>query len=355
MCLIIHRPAGKRVTNVPVAVLDHNRFSNPDGFGVAWRSSNGLKHAKFDAGQKNYDRFKKLVLKLDKQEVEYVAHFRKATHGPVCKELSHPFTYQDPNVGEVLVFHNGIIDITPDKNESDTSQFVKQVLANMHSEWWRNPSYRYLVEGAIGWSRLIIMTKDETVRFRVKDWVDEQGINYSCSPIPGYRSTAYNDKGWPKSSKSRVPYSYGLNDDDYEADWDDDGDEESEYIEGLGVSIPPKVDGWNDGNGRHFVVPHTEEVYADGAEDPSEKYGKAFCVTCNATGEYYIIWGKAYIEVKHTYKKGELTPKDRGLTVVVEADASPREVANALIERSRADHGGVKSAEESAAILLPAP
>lgn len=359
MCLIIHRPAGKRVTNVPVKVLDHNRHQNPDGFGVAWRHpEKGLKYEKFDAGQKNYDRFKKLVLKLDASEVEYVAHFRKATHGKVCKEMSHPFAYQDPNVGEVLVFHNGIINIGTEGRESDTAAFVRQILANMESAWWKNPSYRYLIENSIGWSRLLIMTKDETIRFKVKDWVDEQGISYSCSPMPSYLMKSgkgsYDDNGWPKDSKLRVPYSYGFNDED-EADWDDDDDEdeESEYLDGIGVGSK-RVDGWPDGNQRHFVVPQTEEVYDDGAiGDPSEKYGKAMCVTCNATGEYYIIWGKAYIEVKHSYKKGELNDSERGLTVTVEADAKAHDVAKAIAKA--ASMTPVKSAKESAKVLLPTP
>ena len=186
MCLIIHREAGKRTSNVPESILDHNRYQNPDGFGVAWRTSKGLEYEKFDKGADEYQKFKDLVLTLDKTEVEYVAHFRKATHGPVCRELSHPFEYQDTRVGQVLVFHNGIIDIDTDKGESDTSQFVKTVLANMQTKWWRKPAYRFLIEKSIGWSRLLIMTKTETIRLNAKDWKQENGIYYSCAPMPTY-------------------------------------------------------------------------------------------------------------------------------------------------------------------------
>src|SRR6186713_2392545 len=106
MCLIAHRPP--RQGNLPNRVIEYNRRSNPDGFGIAWREGDNLRFQKFAPDA--VSAFETKLKELDRdQDIEYVAHWRKATHGPVCEEMSHPFTYDDPKDGQVLVFHNGIV------------------------------------------------------------------------------------------------------------------------------------------------------------------------------------------------------------------------------------------------------
>ena len=153
MCIIIHREKG----NVPNAILESNRHRNPDGFGIAWRENGSLKWQKFAPSE--YGPFHQLLKNLDRDgTTEYVAHYRLATHGKPSQELSHPFEYEDEAEGTVLVFHNGIIPISTPKDESDTRYFVNRILKQLPSGWWHNPALVYLVEEAIGSSRLLVMT-----------------------------------------------------------------------------------------------------------------------------------------------------------------------------------------------------
>lgn len=332
MCLIIHREAGKRANSVPDKVLEFNRKSNPDGFGIAWRDTNGLQYEKFGSGAEEYAKFESLVRTIDATEFEYVAHFRKATHGPVCKELSHPFEYRDSRAGQVLVFHNGIISIQAPKGESDTSQFVKSVLANMQSKWWKKPAYRFLVEQSIGWSRLLIMTKTETIRLNAKDWECTDGIFYSCKPLPSYSSG-----GWKSDNK----YVFGGTVNGMTTDDDDDDDEyeEFDYMKGVGIAVKDAAPaGWP--NGGHWVVPTTTET----DKDTDDVWGNAKCTVCNVTGEYFVIEGDEYINVNH---KTTFSAKTTA--------AKNTETIKTVLERDRKMTAkALKSAKESAAILLPA-
>ena len=141
MCLIICR---NTKANVPNDVLSYNKISNPDGFGIEWRSDKGINARKY--GPNEYERFHETLKSIDAKDCEYVAHFRKATHGLLTAEMAHPYQYEDKKEGPVLVFHNGIIDIATAKDESDTYVFVKHVLANLEPRWWRNPTLKWLVE-----------------------------------------------------------------------------------------------------------------------------------------------------------------------------------------------------------------
>src|ERR1035437_875358 len=177
MCMIAYRraSAAKRGSNIPNEVIDTAMSRHADGFGIAWREEPGvLKYDKF--GPKETGEFRKLLKAVDKnQRLDYVAHFRMATQGPPCKVLSHPYSYIDPVVGEVLVFHNGIIDIAAEKHESDTEVFVRDVLAQLPSEWWKVQVYKDLVDMAIGWSKLVLMTGEETVNLQASSGKEEGG------------------------------------------------------------------------------------------------------------------------------------------------------------------------------------
>lgn len=279
------------MAHVPENVLDYNKYSNPDGFGMAWREGNSIQQRRWSSGKDNYKAFRKLLLKIDAREVEYVAHFRKATHGDICREMSHPFTYRDAKVGQVLVFHNGIIDIPTKKGESDTAAFVRVVLSRMRARWWDSEAYSYLVEQSIGWSRMLIMTKNLTMKFNTKDWKLVDGIHYSTYPGPATVSTF--GSGDYKAGKDgggwRAPYSATS----WTADEDDEYDHDSQFLLPANTRDLVYASGWKDRG--HWVVPVSME--SDTLNEDSS--GDIECTNCNTVGEYYLIDGHLTVDIEH--------------------------------------------------------
>lgn len=284
MCLIIHREANRRKPNkaarLPYEVMSHNRWANPDGFGVAWRDKEGLKYEKFGIGHEQYDMFEQLVFELDARgSIEYVAHYRKATQGPPCQALSHPYEYNDPKEGKTLVFHNGIININAATNESDTEVFVRDILANLPSRWWADDGIRNLVEVSIGWSRLLLMTENETVRLEGESsnsWRKENGIWYSTSPLWGSYGTG-------KGSYTEA-YLYADTD-----DW-----EESDILKAGERALIPIHTGFVDGGHEVSLIVGTEEKEAD---DLMTAWAK--CNDCGAHGEMWMVGTTPFFGIAH--------------------------------------------------------
>jgi predicted glutamine amidotransferase len=183
--MIAWRPAGKGKagSNIPNRVIDTALTRHPDGYGLGWRDHTGaLKWEKF--GPSERQAFRKLLKRVDADGCEYVAHFRWATHGPKCAELAHPYVYDDPEAGTVLVFHNGVINIATAAGESDTQTFVRDVLAHLPTRWWQTPALRYLVRVALDGDRMVVMTADETYCLTEKDGHWTGGIWYSSDEKP---------------------------------------------------------------------------------------------------------------------------------------------------------------------------
>jgi hypothetical protein len=256
MCLIAHRD--NIGANIPNEIINYNRSANPDGFGIAWRDAEvGLTYEKF--GPEDFEAFRSLLKDVDQSPVEYVAHWRKATHGPICADMSHPFSYMDRDDKQVLAFHNGIIQIPTDKSESDTAAFVRRILVQLEHRWWRNEGIMTLVEDYVGWSRLLFMTQKETVYVNPQHWVRENGINYSTTPI--YRPIVKPAKAstWKRVSPD--------------------------------VLKPQSM--WT--HGGHPISPVSQ---VDSTDD-DDKFGSAICNECKTEGEYYVIEGRVYIDIDH--------------------------------------------------------
>ncbi len=196
--MIAYRPAaGGKGPNIPNQVIDIALTRHPDGYGLAWREDGKISIAKFGPQQRKL--FRRTLKRLDRIGLEYAAHFRQATHGPAVQSLAHPFTYEDPNEGTVAVLHNGVIDIATEPHESDTQVFARDVLAHLPSAWWRTPALRYLVSGAIGWSKLVVMTVRETVIIAEGSGEWDGGLWYSSNHRGSYKYTpkaTYNGKAW---------------------------------------------------------------------------------------------------------------------------------------------------------------
>lgn len=120
MCLIIKKPAGRRIT---ADFLEHAWKHNSHGWGsfhveggkVSW--ARGLKLSELIAYNAQ--------LPLDE---EVFLHVRKATYGHVNEEMAHPFFVRDG----LMLMHNGTIShLAPqDVAVSDTSELAR-LLRNM--------------------------------------------------------------------------------------------------------------------------------------------------------------------------------------------------------------------------------
>lgn len=331
MCMIALRP-GNKGANIPHAVIDTAMNRHPDGFGLMWRDATGL-HAKSWApsGRKA---FRKALKAVDRSGVEYAAHFRYATSGPKNAEMAHPYVYTDPdpNVGEVAVMHNGVITIAHDRNKvSDTHAFVHGVLANLPSRWWANPAIAWLVGESIGWSRLVIMTKDETANLQEPSGAWDGGIWYSSDHRPskawtggtgitGASGTSYGQYASPATKAAtaaprdtRHPASGVKSAQQSYATF-------AEAANARSRSLVPyaQPDPWAAQSGRSTVIRTVDEPIQfrhaghvlDSVKDITlDKDGDfedaVICNTCMTIGSVYVIDGTAYIDMAHRVGRSE--------------------------------------------------
>lgn len=347
--MIAFRPVkpGKGGANIPHAVVDTALYRHPDGFGVAWRGEgeDGKPTLHVERyGPSERKAFRKSLRRIDSMKVEYVAHFRFATHGPKDSPHAHPYEYEDAREGRVLVFHNGIIDIATTKAESDTEVFVRDVLARLPSRWWHNGALKYLVGQSIGWSRLVIMTATETVNLQEDDGEWDGGLWYSSSHRPsGYASYTSTGKeyGTPAHWSGK---GYGMTSDDY-SDWkaeesyssfirrkaeeqkaarenpdlresvSADNSARRSALTLLGETtevrlLPPGAESMH----RNIDDPrtfrhggHTVQAIVDIDSDNDGDYpSSVLCDSCYTVGDLYMIDGQALIDMAHRTASGEL-------------------------------------------------
>lgn len=331
MCMIAHRflgPKGKG-SNIPNAVIDTAIARHGDGFGIAWRDpERGLVYDKFGKTLAEKAAFRALLKEIDAMNtVEYVAHWRWATHGPEDADHAHPYMYEDPDptVGTVLVFHNGIISgVTTTQLESDTEVFVRDYLAKLPSRWWDNVGIRKLVDHMGGWSKLVLMTQDETINLNHYSGEEDGGLWYSSEhrPTKGYNYRWDDEDDWEGYEK------YGMN------AYSGKGDAaqrpyESNYTASksadIGETTHPRTNSevWMH-QGHELSCLQKFDFTKDGDYEVS-----VVCDTCGTAGDVYIIDGKAYIDIPHAWdvKDGEEDGKVATVTtanpIFVEEDSDP--------------------------------
>lgn len=276
MCLIAYRPEGG--PRIPKSVVDHNRYANPDGFGLMWRGPGGVETQTF--APKDSKSFIKRLRAIESKGVEFAAHWRRATHGPTTKEMAHPFTYTDADGVPIALMHNGIIDVKPPSSMSDTAMFVADYLAPLPYGWWHNAGITRLIEKVIDWSRFLLMTPTETVFIQHDLWENEAkhgGIHYSCSPIW---------KRFTASKPTQIPVVYEDYDDDYGLIDDDEDDEAT--MKWLATMQ------WEHGPDGHAVIPMSQ---TDRAGD--DRSGRAYCIDCGKEGTYNQVEGQTYVSIPH--------------------------------------------------------
>lgn len=308
MCMIAHRFLSKKGkgSNIPNTVIDTALTRHPDGYGVAWRDPEyGLVYEKF--GPTERADFRALLKEIDSDKsIEYVAHFRYATHGPEDKDHAHPYVYEDPDpaVGRVLVFHNGIIGgVTTKPSESDTEVFVRDWLAKLPSRWWTSAGIRKLVDHMGGWSKLVLMTDTETVNLNHYSGEEDGGLWYSSEHRGWSYGTGYSTGGWG-------------DDDDWESGTYRTAAPVMTKSAEIGVTTNPRG---NVGVWMHQGHELSPLQTFDFSKDGDYECG-VVCDTCGTAGDVYIIDGKAYIDIPHAWDVERGVKEPEGLIAASAVD-----------------------------------
>lgn len=181
MCVIVHQPAG--------AHLEKDRAErlwkkNPHGGGFAFIDDNnelkGWKTMDFKTFWKSFETSRSQFPNRD-----FLLHMRIATHGAVNLDNVHPFQVDE----HTLMAHNGIIHGAPEDptgKKSDTRMFIDEVLPRLPDQWLDDPYIVEMVEGWIGWSKLMFLTTDPLLEKTVyilneKSGVEADGMWFSNS------------------------------------------------------------------------------------------------------------------------------------------------------------------------------
>lgn len=152
MCLMITKPSG---VIVPDEYLCNGFDGNPDGAGYAFINGDGM--LLYRKGIFDLDEFISLYQSEVKPETHALIHFRMATHGSKSKDNCHPF-----DVGNnMMMAHNGIIDIKTEGDESDTLAFLRRVIQpalTLSPSLVRNQQWQADIRARISGSKLAFIS-----------------------------------------------------------------------------------------------------------------------------------------------------------------------------------------------------
>lgn len=120
--------------------------ANPHGMGFASKSI----HYKGMSFETFYNR-----LQFVPENENIIIHFRYATHGSVCAKNCHPFKR-----GSLWFAHNGILDISPKGDMTDSETAFNDILYPVAKEYGvRSDEMKYTVADIIGGSKFAFLDK----------------------------------------------------------------------------------------------------------------------------------------------------------------------------------------------------
>ena len=187
MCIAIYKPEG---VTIPLDHLVNGQKANPDGCGLAWLEAGEIKTFKSLDFAEFLDVYNSVLESCG--NVDMLIHFRITSRGNTTLEMCHPFMVND----DYVIIHNGTMSKITAKEcelgESDTSFFAREILANLPDGWMWNTSVTRLLEDYIGWSKVVVMSKDGDVQILNEGqgyWVDE--IWYSNKTYEPTKSYGY--------------------------------------------------------------------------------------------------------------------------------------------------------------------
>jgi hypothetical protein len=122
MCLLILSPAGKRLPTAEEITRAWAR--NKDGGGFSFRDPDGT--LTLCKGIFTLDSMLASMAEHLTVETEAVIHLRFSTHKGDRTKNCHPHRISDGHLG--VCSHNGVINITHRKGESDTRSYIRQII-----------------------------------------------------------------------------------------------------------------------------------------------------------------------------------------------------------------------------------
>lgn len=148
MCVISFIPKG--VQTLPKEIVNAMYEANPHGCGIVTPTDHykGMSLAT-------------MLRHLEKRNISEpcLMHFRLATHGSIKKANCHPFYDRQ---SDTWFMHNGILDITPKKDMTDSETAFREILVpEIINYGIRSDNVRYMVQSIIGFSRFAFMHGDE--------------------------------------------------------------------------------------------------------------------------------------------------------------------------------------------------
>tara|TARA_R110002074_G_scaffold86269_2_gene190575 strand:+ start:357 stop:1217 length:861 start_codon:yes stop_codon:yes gene_type:complete len=157
MCLIIHKPAGKKI---PADIIKRAKLVNPHGFGITYLDD-GFTFKTMDYGK---------VAKAIDTDRALVCHFRYATVGNIDLNNAHPFNVGDSHV----IYSNGTVEGFGNKTTSDIAHIAKDILPRLNKSDWQ--PFLDLTE-----TRFCLIEKKSNKVSRVGFWLERDGVFYSKS------------------------------------------------------------------------------------------------------------------------------------------------------------------------------
>lgn len=146
MCVIIVKNKGQKLP--PYELLLAAYRANPDGCGFV-SEKRSFKSLNFDSFYNH--------LKWVGDDEGCIIHFRWATNGSVCKKNCHPFKADD-----IAFAHNGILDITPDGDMTDSETALQRIIAPAIARFgWGSEIADAVIDDVRGGSRFAFMRKGD--------------------------------------------------------------------------------------------------------------------------------------------------------------------------------------------------
>ncbi len=192
MCLAIYKPPGKVI---PEDHLVAGFSNNPHGAGFAVVTNGTLLVQK---GLMTLDEF--MAAWEPHVESQAIIHFRWATHGSRGPDMTHPFWVNR----DLAMIHNGVLDIDTKGSNSDTAQYVEEILAPMakrDGRFFLRDHIMRLGSAAIRGSKFCFLRRTGAWAIWNADagiWDDE--VWYSNA---GYKRSAYYSKHEPTTAIGR--------------------------------------------------------------------------------------------------------------------------------------------------------